>query len=270
MIYPDVNADLKYARFLQRVLVLDSQVPGLRLLVQLLKDLGARSVFAETSAKAALITAQEQSPQMIFIEYSGSGWDGIEFARTVRRSELRCRKSPIVMVSSEATAQAILGARDAGVHEFLRKPYTMGDLIRRIEAVTARPRGWVEAVQYVGPDRRRFNSAEYTGPRKRRSDQKADSDAGRLEQALRILKAALEAIERDPRQAMRAMQAQAVDLLRVAASLADAKLAAGAAQLQLELDEIAKSGSIDGPKLRAAARPLLLYLPTGARASAVA
>ena len=38
----------------------------------------------------------------------------------------------------------------------MRKPFTIGDLERRLEAVTLKPRDWVEAVQYVGPDRRRF------------------------------------------------------------------------------------------------------------------
>ena len=52
----------------------------------------------------------------------------------------------------------------------MRKPFTIKDLERRLEAVTLKPRDWVEAVQYVGPDRRRFNSAEYKGPRKRKAD----------------------------------------------------------------------------------------------------
>nr|6SFT_A Chain A, Two-component receiver protein CleD [Caulobacter vibrioides NA1000] len=34
----------------------------------------------------------------------------------------------------------------------------------------SKPREWVEAVAYVGPDRRRFNSADYKGPRKRKAD----------------------------------------------------------------------------------------------------
>jgi hypothetical protein len=48
-------------------------------------------------------------------------------------------------------AGAILAARDAGVHEFLRKPYSMKDLVRRLEAVTLRDRDWVEGVGYIGP-----------------------------------------------------------------------------------------------------------------------
>ena len=71
---------------------------------------------------------------------------------------------------AEATAASINGARNAGVHEFLLKPYTAGDLFKRVENVMLKPRPWIEAVMYVGPDRRRFNSGEFAGAKKRRSD----------------------------------------------------------------------------------------------------
>ena len=45
-----------------------------------------------------------------------------------------CRQAPVITVTGAATAGAILAARDAGVHEFLRKPYSMKDLVRRLEA----------------------------------------------------------------------------------------------------------------------------------------
>lgn len=256
LLYADSNSDLKYARHLKRVLVLDSQAAPTRLLVNLLGDLGAQSVRTEITAKGALACAEAENPQIIFCEYSGKGWDGLDFARDVRRSEFACRKVPIIMVTTEATAQAILGARDAGVHEFLRKPYTIKDLIRRIEAVTLRSRDWVEAIDYVGPDRRRFNSGEYTGPRKRNSDSGAPPEQARIEQALKILKAAVEAVEREPNQALRAMRAQAVDLTKAAAAVSDASLAKAAGDLQKALN--AAEG---GPALtKAALRPLLAPL----------
>jgi two-component system, response regulator PdtaR len=270
VLYADNRSDQKYARHLQRVLVLDSQPAATRLLIELLKDLGARAVRTESSPKAALAAARDEDPQIIFTEFAGAGWDGLQFVRTLRRSEFSCRQAPIIMVTTEATAQAILGARDAGVHEFLRKPYTIKDLVRRIDAVTVRTRDWIEAVGYVGPDRRRFNSGDYSGPLKRKSDAKATPNAARLEQALRILRSALAAIESDPKQALRAMQAQAVDITKAAVAVADAKLATAAAHLQRVLREAAASGQLDRPALEAAAKPLLTYLPAETEKSAVA
>src|SRR5205814_7862660 len=71
-------------------------------------------------------------------------------------------------------------------------------ILRRLEAVALRQRDWVEAVNYVGPDRRRFNSGDYQGSLKRRSDTPATPDSERMAQALKILRSAINAIGTDP------------------------------------------------------------------------
>ena len=154
----------------KRVLIVDPNAHAARLLTDLMKALGAREIAVEATEARALKTAAALEPGIIFTERLGEGLDGENFARRLRRSDLPCRRAPIIMITAEATASIILGARDAGVHEFLRKPFTSADLQRRVENVALKPRDWVEAVEYVGPDRRRFNSGEYTGPGKRRSD----------------------------------------------------------------------------------------------------
>jgi hypothetical protein len=164
------------------------------------------------------------------------------------------------MVAVEATASAILGARDAGVHEFLRKPYTIKGLMRRLEAVILRPRDWVEGVGYVGPDRRRFNSGDYSGPMKRRVDHAQTPDAARIVQALKILKSAVAALESDPRQALRAMLAQADDIATAAKSLADVKLRTAAVALGQRL-EGADTASLRRADLEPLMAELWEYLP---------
>ena len=77
MLYTDNRADQKYAGHLQRVLVLDAQPAATRLLVELLKDLGARSVRTESNPKPALAAARDDEPQIIFTEFAGPNWDGL-------------------------------------------------------------------------------------------------------------------------------------------------------------------------------------------------
>ena len=243
------------------MLVVDPHPASTRLMTELLKDLGARFVMVEQTTSRALAAAKAEDPMLIFSELSGPGLDGLEFTRLLRKSDLSCRKVPVIMVTGEATAQAILGARDSGVHEFLRKPFTIKDLMRRVEAVTLKQRDWVEAVRYIGPDRRRFNSGEYKGPRKRKSDNTAMPEAARVEQALRILKSAITAIESDPKQALRAMQAQAVDLTKAAVAVADMGLVTAAAELQTVLNECAAAGHMNRPKIEQACLALWPSLP---------
>ena len=166
------------------------------------------------------------------------------------------------MVTTQATAAGILAARDSGVHEFLRKPFTMKDLLRRLEAVTLRQRDWVEAVDYIGPDRRRFNSGDYTGSLKRRSDVRDTPDSERMAQALKILRSAIAAVTSDPVQAMRSMQAQVTDLRKCGMSVADLKLTTAAIDFGRYLDEIESKGQpYEREKLELQAATLLSYMP---------
>ncbi|MEI7932965.1 MAG: response regulator [Alphaproteobacteria bacterium] len=264
MLYAESAPTKKYARHLERVLLVDPHAASARLLHELLKDLGAKHIRVEGATKGAMIAAREADPQIIFTEFSGEALDGLEFTRQLRRSDLNCREAPIIMMTAEATAASIIGSRDAGVHEFLRKPYNIKDLVRRLDAVILKSRDWVEAVRYVGPDRRRFNSGDYQGPRKRKSDQQVTPALARIGQAMRILRSAVGALESDPRQALRAMQAQAVDLTAMAAATKDDKLAVAALRLCDCLEAQVKAGRLNRTEIEAACVGLWPWLPADA------
>jgi CheY-like chemotaxis protein len=174
------------------------------------------------------------------VEHSGPGLDGEAFTRCIRRSDFACRRAPVIMVTADAFAHTIKGARDSGVHEFLRKPFTAADLIRRVEAVTLKPRDWIEAMSYVGPDRRRFNSGEYTGKRKRHSDiaqnsSDAEALALALDRSTRILRSVISQFDADPAQARRAIAGQVLVLKSAAALDAAAPPGLAPAVTMLEL-----------------------------------
>jgi CheY-like chemotaxis protein len=267
VIYADGRSTKRFAGRLDRVLVVDPQPASTRLVHELLKDLGARAIVTETNPTRALAIARKEEPQIVICEYTGPDFNGPEFVRAFRRSDMACRQVPVIMVTAEATAASITAARDAGVHEFLKKPFTIKDLTRRLEAVTLKSRDWVEAVRYIGPDRRRFNSGDYSGPRKRKSDAQT-SDSARVEQALRIMRAALQAIDSDPQQAMRSMLAQAGDLTKAGVALGDMQLTTAAAGLQACLNEVAETGRFNRPRIEAACLPLWVFLPADASAAA--
>lgn len=251
----------KMAPRLRKALIVDPAPASARLLGDLLRNISQGQVFTAQTNKRGLEIAAQIDPHILFVELSGPGVDGVEFARQVRRGEMMCRQAPIIVVTSSATAQSILAARDAGVHEFLRKPYTNKELVRRLEAVILRPRDWIEAVQYVGPDRRRFNSDDYTGPLKRKTDVRESSDSQRVLQAIRIIKSALPALGSDPAQAARALRAQATDLQKVGVGMSDVTLVTEAAELQRILRQAAETGVLDPSAILKAATPLLARLP---------
>jgi CheY-like chemotaxis protein len=145
---------------IDRALVLDPSPAQAKLLANLLRGLSPSiQVYGAPDAGQAMQLSAVVGPELIFVESAAPGLDGLAFARHFRRSWLDCREAPIVMIFGQVTPAQALRAREAGVHEFLRRPIALNDLERRLEAVSGRPRDFFESASYVGPDPRRFNSA---------------------------------------------------------------------------------------------------------------
>lgn len=244
---------------LQRVLIVDAYPASAKMLSDLVRSIGRCQIWTAAEGVRALEISQSMEPHLVFVEHGG-GQDGIGFVRALRRSYTGARKAGVIVVSAEATAAAIIAARDAGAHEFLRRPYTFNDLIRRLDAVARRPRAWVEGIDYIGPDRRRFNSGDYAGPLRRRVDHARTPDEARILQALRNLKAALAALDRDPRQALRSLQAQVEELGSVAETKSDAIFRAAVRALGESIMRRDIS-TLNRPEIERLAAPLLAFLP---------
>ncbi|WP_428248949.1 response regulator [Ferrovibrio sp.] len=77
------------------------------------------------------------------------------------------RMMPVIMMTANSEIEYVVRARDAGVNEFVAKPYTVQSFYTRLAAAIARPRQFVRVDGYFGPDRRRKRDENYTGPERR-------------------------------------------------------------------------------------------------------
>lgn len=238
-----VTASSRRTSNFDRVLVVDPNITTAKLLANLLRAIWpASQVYGAQDAERAMALAAQVAPELVFVE-AARGFDGMGFTRDFRRSDLAAREAPVIMVFDEVKAAQLLAARDVGVHEFLRRPISMGDLEKRLAAVSGQPRDWIEGVNYVGPDRRRFNSADYQGPTKRRTDG-TNKKGQKINQALRIIQAAGRQLEAEPVQAARALSTQARILIELATGQPSLKrLGAAAALLQAYLQTAASHGA---------------------------
>jgi CheY-like chemotaxis protein len=243
------NADprilARISRQIERVLIVDTNAASARLVGELMKELGARQPIYASATERALTLAAELEPQLVFTELAGVGLDGVEFTHRLRRSTLGARKAGVVVMASEPREGAIKAARDAGAHEFLVKPFTAGHLFRRVENVTLKPRLWIEAKMYVGPDRRRFNSGEFAGARKRRSDSaEALKIATAFAAAETQIRSLCDLYELRPQQALKGLLEQASLLQGAAFHHADPDLSGGIASLIGYLAQSVERGSL--------------------------
>jgi two-component system, response regulator PdtaR len=203
---PTSGNNAKLQTRLKRALIVESSRNSAKTLIDIVRALGGTDIRFSSDTDHAWETLQMFDPDIIFCEYNDQVFAGPDFVKHLRRSSATSRKTPVVMMALSITKGMLDTARDSGVDELMMKPYAMRDVERRAAAVLLNARPWIEAVGYVGPDRRRFNSSEYKGARRRKADK--GTGAGALEQAIRIMVSSIDHLDLDRPQALRSIITQ--------------------------------------------------------------
>jgi len=101
------------------------------------------------------IQAQERMasrlPDMILLDWMLPGVSGIELARRFKRDEYT-REVPIIMLTARGEEDDRVGGLDAGVDDYVTKPFSPRELVARIKAVMRRsvPENEDEPIQVEG------------------------------------------------------------------------------------------------------------------------
>ena len=123
---------------------------------RILETLGAFRVREAPDGAEALKIMGNWSVDIVLTDWVMTPLDGIEFTKIVRQSrEVAHRYVPIIIVSAYSESWRIAEARDAGITEYLVKPISARTLFAHIRKVVERPRQFIDAPGYFGPDRRR-------------------------------------------------------------------------------------------------------------------
>jgi len=157
------------------VLLVDDSAWMRVILRQMLKALGFSHIQEADNAESALASVRAAPPDIVLADWDMRPMNGLELTRRIRRLPDEARFAPIIMISAFSTLGNVLAARNAGVSEFLVKPVAPQTLYHHLVAVIERPRMFVEAPGYSGPDRRRRDVEDGTAPRRRGGDQPVPS-----------------------------------------------------------------------------------------------
>ncbi|MCR6658178.1 MAG: response regulator [Asticcacaulis sp.] len=241
----DPKLEAKLKPHLKRVMVLEGNPAYARILMDMLRVLGAEKVQVETDDRRATMICQDFDPQIIFCDLKGPNIEGASFVTGLRRSDMKCRKIPVIMMAPNDLPETLKQARDCGSDEIMKKPFASGDLLQRLNHVVTKSRPWIEAVMYVGPDRRRFNSG--LGGATTRPPENMSDGMKRLEQSVRILRAAADQFDNDRKQARRAITAQLEVLVPACKAITDPKFKAAVT----EIFTAYKSNEMTGEMLKA-------------------
>ena len=120
----------------QRVLVVEDETAIRDMIAFALKRAGLLPMLAEDTRGAQHLIA-ERLPDLILLDWMLPGASGLEYARRLRRDDLT-REIPIIMLTARGEEDDRVLGLDAGVDDYIVKPFSTRELIARIRAVLRR------------------------------------------------------------------------------------------------------------------------------------
>jgi two-component system, chemotaxis family, chemotaxis protein CheY len=149
------------------VLIVEDDRQMQKLVHDVLSKLGFGHIYKALGGREALSMLDRTPIDFVLCDWRMPEMDGIEFTKIVRGSEKPYALVPIIMLTGNAELHHVFEARDAGVNEYLIKPFTVKDLCNRLKEIIEHPREFVLAPEYKGPSRRRRASNVELDRRKR-------------------------------------------------------------------------------------------------------
>lgn len=149
-------------------LIIDDSHETATIVRSLLASWGAQDVHEAATTEAALRALPAANPDIVILDQHLGGDDGLALLRFIRNEGLN-PYLPVIVLSADGRPAKVAEARAAGAHEFLVKPFAPRDLYAKLQSVILRPRGFVRAPDYMGPDRRRHADPGYGGPERRKT-----------------------------------------------------------------------------------------------------
>lgn len=154
-----------------KILVIDDMSPILELIKNVLSLFGFKQIYLADNGKDAFNLLCKHDPDLVITDWHMGPVDGLEFTKMVRRNPLSPNPYvPILMMTGYSSRLRVENARDKGITEFLVKPFSSKDLYTRVVQIIEKPRQFVDAEGFFGPDRRRKKVRDYQGVRRRNEE----------------------------------------------------------------------------------------------------
>jgi len=114
------------------ILIVDDYKTMLRIIRNLLKQLGFDNVDEATDGEAALEKIGKKEYGLIISDWNMEPMTGIDLLRKIRGEG---NKVPFIMITAENKTENVLAAREAGVNNYIVKPFNADTLKQKMAAV---------------------------------------------------------------------------------------------------------------------------------------
>jgi two-component system, chemotaxis family, chemotaxis protein CheY len=118
------------------ILVVDDYNTMIRIIRNLLKQLGFEDIDDASDGSAALAKMREKRYGLVISDWNMEPMTGYELLKEVR-ADPGLAKTPFIMVTAESKTENVIAAKKAGVNNYIVKPFNAQTLKTKIEAVFA-------------------------------------------------------------------------------------------------------------------------------------
>jgi PAS domain S-box-containing protein len=123
----------------RRVLVVEQEADAQALLLSILEKAGYL-VEAAPDGPAAIDIVRASVPDLIVMEWTLPGMDGLTVCRNIRRWS----SVPILVLTSKISEDELVAALDAGADDYVAKPFRSPELLARVRSLLRRGDAWAD------------------------------------------------------------------------------------------------------------------------------
>jgi two-component system chemotaxis response regulator CheY len=116
------------------ILIVDDYKTMLRIIRNLLKQLGFNNVDEATDGATALHKLRDKTYGLVISDWNMEPMTGLQLLREVR-ADARLKQTPFIMVTAESKSENVIAAKEAGVSNYIVKPFNAATLKQKIESV---------------------------------------------------------------------------------------------------------------------------------------
>lgn len=160
-----------------KILLVEDNKAMLNLVKSVLQSFGVGTIATALDGEEAFKIYCDLNPDLVIADWMMTPCDGITLSRKIRNDPKSPNQFvPIILMTGFSEKHRVINARDAGISEFLVKPFNARDLYKRIYQIIEKPRQFIRSEEFFGPDRRRKGVEEYHGPMRRKTDEDKGDD----------------------------------------------------------------------------------------------
>ena len=116
------------------ILIVDDYKTMLRIVRNLLNQLGFNNVDEATDGSTALQKLRERSFGLVISDWNMEPMTGLQLLKEVR-ADARLKGMPFIMITAESKTENVIEAKKAGVNNYIVKPFNADTLKKKIESV---------------------------------------------------------------------------------------------------------------------------------------